>query len=380
MEHTAPQEGCKQNQADHRAYFYPISSQRNKAAASVTPARRLKQAVLLHNRVDAVTFLYFAGRKKEVAVIWGAQMTWNRSWEDSSIVAGPAWEKILIQSQGEGDRHGVLAGGDCFTSLAGEAEGFRCFPITAVAITTPWCWQLLSTTHAPGEGRGLGTPTPGRQRGGRGSSLSPSEEEEGPRHNPQPRFLLSASFTTPASRRGPSSPHRQRRKPWHSCSAHTHAEDPHQRLGSSSSSSSFIIRGDFWQFCSPPQLASAHVLGENLVLVTGTVTQRATRTVCPLLTRSSHAFPSSRRWLSAQVAPHVLQRDRQKLERSQGALARGLAVPRHPEAGPLCGAAGSRTRWWHGRLVGSSGRFCSARRCSRGRSGEPEARNQKQGC
>lgn len=71
-------------------------------------------------------------------------------------------------------------------------KGFCCFPIITVASSTPW--QLLSTTHAPGGGHGLGT-------------------------------LIPASSTR--------------------------TEDPNLRH-CSPISSSFITEGDFWQFRSSP--------------------------------------------------------------------------------------------------------------------------------
>lgn len=116
-------------------------------------------------------------------MVWGAQMTWNHSWKDSSIIAAQHGRTILTQSQGE-QSYGVLAGSNffIFPSWQVKANGFCYLHITDVAMLTAWHWQLLSAAHthkkarsARGQGQAL-TPT---QHSSQGEQPQPSAEGRG---------------------------------------------------------------------------------------------------------------------------------------------------------------------------------------------------------
>ena len=80
------------------ADFYQVVSKcANKVNASVSPAKGMKQAVLLHTLVDTFALLHFATRLKKTHCDLGAQTSWNCSWEDSFV----AWEKNSFLSRGK---------------------------------------------------------------------------------------------------------------------------------------------------------------------------------------------------------------------------------------------------------------------------------------
>lgn len=182
--------------------------------------------------MDTVPSLYFARRKKRNCSDLGCAN------ELELLLGGQHGRKSLSRVRGK-------TGAGCWQVMVASPpwlNGFRCFPIIAVARSTPW--QLLSTTHAPGEGHGLGILLPGRWQHGWEAASALWRRKRGHNNELQPRLLLSACLETG---------HVQHKKPWHSRSTHT--EDPNLRHGSPISSS-FITKGGFWQFRSPPACLS----------------------------------------------------------------------------------------------------------------------------
>lgn len=79
------------------ANFYQVLSKcANKANASVSPAKGMKQAVVTHTGGHTHSPVFCHKIKKKTTDL-GAQTPWNCSWEDSFV----AWEKNSFLSRGK---------------------------------------------------------------------------------------------------------------------------------------------------------------------------------------------------------------------------------------------------------------------------------------
>lgn len=137
---------------------------------------------------------------KKTPLIWGVQTSWNRSWEDNSVIA---WEKNSFLCRGRermGMDFSMVPQGPCCEQflrppfLGGKSLWFslspnhRCGNNDSPAQPT----HLSEAQPGPGERCGLGTPTLAQRAGESslagaptGSCLSPDSpsEEEGPMTN-----------------------------------------------------------------------------------------------------------------------------------------------------------------------------------------------------
>lgn len=139
--------------------------------------------------MDTVPSLYFARRKKRNCSDLGCAN------ELELLLGGQHGRKSLSRVRGK-------TGAGCWQVMVASPpwlNGFRCFPIIAVARSTPW--QLLSTTHAPGEGHGLGILLPGRC----GSTAGKQPQPFGGGKGATTTSSSPGSCSQPASRRGTSS-------------------------------------------------------------------------------------------------------------------------------------------------------------------------------